>query len=274
MKTVAYALVALLLGLVLGSWSLKADLRNAKREIASLRTKLATRESGQGGLNGITSMLKIQEKTRPDPVRRRGQRPPAARPAVPPAETTTAVAAAVPTSAVSSVPEDRRTRHAHSHGATNLLQSLETASALWKTRADLARNSFVSTVATNEDQAAQFEVAMAAMNLRLSNSIRTWVDFVKKEGDMTPETGIRIMNDLSSSLVLAYGDLDRTMPPDWRQKAGSKFQVFDFINPEVAMPLAEVEGIFMAKEQGRHGAMDPEASADSDEDDEFSVTFP
>lgn len=273
MKTAAYALVALLLGLVLGSWSLKADLRNAKKEIASLKTKLATRESGPVGLNGITSMLKLQDNTRSEPVRHRGRPAPAAQPAVA-AETTTVVAAVSSTNVAPPVAENKRTRHTHPRGATNLVQSLETASALWKTRADLARNSFVSNVATSEDHAAQFEVAMAAMNLRLSNNIRTWVDFVKKEGDVTPETGIRIMNDLSSSLVLAYGDLDRTMPPDWRQKAGSKFQVFDFINPEVAMPLTEVEGIFMAKEKGHQGAMDPQASAGSDEDDEFSVTFP
>jgi hypothetical protein len=51
------------------------------------------------------------------------------------------------------------------------------------------------------------------------------------------------MNELSGIVVTTYDDLDRTLPEDWRDKAGEKFQVFDFINPEVAMPLADVEGI-------------------------------
>lgn len=273
MKAAAYVLIALIVGLILGSWSLKADLRNARTEIASLKMKLASRDSGQSGLGGITSMLKIQEKTRPDPVRRGSRPAPRARPAGAPADTNAAGAAVALTNTAPTVASNSVARHRHAHGATNLLQSLETASALWKTRADLARNSFVSTVTTTEEQAAQFEVTMAAMNIRLSNNIRTWVDFVKKEGTVTPETGIRIMNDLSSSLVLAYNDLDRTMPPDWRQKAGAKFQVFDFINPEVAMPLTEVETIFSAMD---HGDGPPAAVQPSgvDDDEEFSVTFP
>ena len=120
----------------------------------------------------------------------------------------------------------------------------ETAANLWKVRVDLARNSFVSNVATNDEQAIQFDVSMAAMNLRLSNSIRTWVDQIKADKNLTPEKSILMINDLSSTLVWAYKDLDRTQPAGWREKAGAKFQVLDFINPEVARPLVEAEGVF------------------------------
>ena len=121
---------------------------------------------------------------------------------------------------------------------------IETAANLWKVRVDLARNSFVSNVATNDEQAIQFDVSMAAMNLRLSNSIRTWVDQIKADKNLTPEKSILMINDLSSTLVWAYKDLDRTQPAGWREKAGPKFQVLDFINPEVARPLVEAEGVF------------------------------
>jgi hypothetical protein len=125
-----------------------------------------------------------------------------------------------------------------------LRKQLEAAANAWKVRSDIARAGVLSNTAASEDQSAQFDVAMAAMNVRLSNSVRTWVDYVKEQQSVTPETGIRMMNDLSSSVVLAYDDLDRTLQADWREKAGQKFQVLDFVNPEVVMPLTEVEDVF------------------------------
>jgi len=268
MKTAVCILIALLVGLVLGSLPIKADLRNARTEINDLKKKLATRDSGQSGLSGITSMLRIPEKAAPAP---RGRHRPAA-PFTASAPAASGAVATATSAASTNAAAPERAFHPHPD-STNLLQTLETASALWKARSDLARNSFVSNVATSSDQAAQFEVAMAAMNLRLSNSIRTWVDYVKQQKDVTPETGIRMMNDLSSTLVLTYNDLDRALPADWRQKAGPKFQVFDFINPDVALPLTEVEAAFRAKDRGPNAAAgDAEYNPDSHAD--FSVEFP
>jgi hypothetical protein len=95
------------------------------------------------------------------------------------------------------------------------------------------------------------------------------VDFAQQEKDITPETGIKIMNDLSSSLVLTYNDLDRTMPGGWRTNAGPKFQVFDFINPDVAKPLTEVEGLFKGRDHHREVAWD-----EDDEDEESTPSDP
>lgn len=257
MKTAVYVLLALLAGLVLGSLPVKADLRAARAEIADLKKKLSARDSGQSSLGGITSMLKLQEKTSPAPRSRRDFARATA--AVEPSASGAVVTASGDVPAQTPAPPRA---FQHRHDSTNLLQTLETASVLWKARADLARDSFNSNVATTGDQSAQFEVTMAAMNVRLSNSIRTWVDFVKQEKDVTPETGIRIMNDLSSTLVLAYNDLDRSMPADWRKKAGSKFQVFDFINPDVAMPLTEVEDVFKTTNPGPTERGRPEEHSD------------
>ena len=238
MKIVAWVIVALLAGMVLGTWSMKADLRKARKEIAALKKELEQKGGRQTGLEGITSMLKL-----PAPDRTR-QRAPTEAP--PPAEAigaTTSTPAAVSTSDWSGF--TNRPHHArHRHADTNSVRDqIQAAADVWKVRTDLARNSFVSNVTTSEDQAAQFEVAMVAMNLRLSNSIRTWVDYVKEAQTVTPETGVKIMSDLSATLVWAYNDLDRTMPPNWRAAAGPKFQVFDFIDPQVAMPLVDAEQI-------------------------------
>ena len=242
MKLITSIILALLAGLVIGTWSVKADLRRAQKEVADLKQQLSSRPDRRaGGLNGITSLLKIPDK----PAHAgRDEESPTGRVV----EASMTVGSSEPASNTVRLTFGNGTNagpwHRHGKDRGDLRRQLETASNAWKVRADLARAGFVSNVSTADDQTIQFDVTMAAMNLRLSNSVRTWVDYIKQQGNVAPETGIRIMNDLSSSLVLAYGDLDRTMPADWRDKAGPKFQVFDFINPDTVMPLTEVEDVF------------------------------
>jgi len=242
MKNAAFVLVALLAGLALGSWTGKADLRKARGEVADLKKQLSRRGAARaGGLDGITGMLKIPEAGE---AAGRPSHPAAAEP------TATAVVAATNPAAASATNADA---HPYFHpgpgdDSRSIRERIDVAVDLWKTRSALARNSFVSNVATTSDMSVQFDVAMQAMNLRLSNSIRTWVDAIKEEKEITPETGVRMMNELSGALVWAYNDMDRFMPQDWRAKSGAKFQVLDFVNPEVALPLTEVEGTLRRQE--------------------------
>lgn len=245
MKTAVTVLIALLAGLMLGSWSIKADLRKATGEIDTLKAQLAKKGGAHSGLNGITSMLNLPE-VKPEPARGRRRLP--VPPPVIPADSNAPASVATVTPVAST--------NAHS-----MQNQLEQAANLWKVRSDLARNSYIANVTTSEAQAMDFAVSMEAMNLRLSNSIRTWVDLIKTEKTLTPEKSILMINDLSATLVWAYKDLDRTQPPDWREKVGSKFQVFDFINPEVALPLVEAEGVFKRVDHSMEGD-DDEDSAD------------
>jgi hypothetical protein len=232
-KTLAYILIALLAGLVIGNSNMKADLRHAREEVDRLTKEVAKRGGGSAGLNGITSMLRLPETPRTErPESRRHHHP---------ANTNTVVETMSPVNATNAPVAATGTK---TNRSTSMSEQLQTAAELWKTRSDLARNNFVSNVTTSTDQVVQFDVAMAAMNLRLSNSIRTWVDSMKDAKEVSPEAGIKILNDLSGALVWAYKDLDQSMPADWRTQAGAKFAVFDFINPDVAMPLTEVEGKF------------------------------
>jgi hypothetical protein len=263
MKTAVYILMALLVGMVLGSLPIKGDLRGARSEIEELKKKLASRNTGSDSLTGINSILRIPAKTAPAQQRNAGRAHSRTHIATS-SDTDTESVETTGSLSVATAPESTS-----GPSATNLNQMLETASAVWKTRTDLARDSFVANVAATPDQVATFDVVMAAMNIRLSNSIRTWVDFAQQEKDITPETGIKIMNDLSSSLVLTYNDLDRTMPGGWRTNAGPKFQVFDFINPDVAKPLTEVEGLFKGRDHHREVAWD-----EDDEDEESTPSDP
>ena len=245
-RIVTTSVVALLLGLVIGNASTKADLRHAREEIEKLKKDLAGRGNSPTSLNSISTMLKLPEARN--------------RPAPPPKPEPAAVAAnPPPPSASNTVAASTNTPPRHQH--PSFRKQLETASDLWKTRVDIARNSFISNVATSDEQAVQFDVIMAAMNLRLSNSIASRVETLKQEKDISTETGLRLLNALSGDLVVAYEDLDRTMPAGWRKQAGGKFAVYDFINPDVVMPLAEAQESMERGRGDRAGRTDTGATS-------------
>lgn len=252
MKVVLCSLLALLLGLLLGGWGPKDDLRKANAEMEQLKKQLHGRKSSTG-LNSITSLLRIPENDTADKqahaikdaTRTAKNVNPTAKDA-----SNTAITVSIKATTTSDDEEQPVT------GQKTLQERLQTASDLWKVRADLARNGFVSNVTTSEVQSSQFDLVVADMNLRLANDVRGWVDTIKniQPTELTPETGIRMMNALSSDLVQTYDQLDATMPADWRQRAGEKFQVFDLIDPQVAMPLTEIEGLHFQPEHHAAGA--------------------
>jgi len=226
-KHVMFIVGALLFGLVLGNWSVQSDLRKARLDVADLKKQLAARGSNRpNGLQSITSMLRVPEparaKTTDAPKRPHrglfGHGPGAA-------DTGTEADATTPANAS---PEVMR-------------EQMKTAAELWKTRSALARNSFLGNLAATPEQTQAIDQAIASMNQQLGDKIKQWAAFLKLQPEVSPETGVRMMNDLSSTLVGSYDELDRTLAPDWRDKAGQEFQVFDFINPEVALPLTEVK---------------------------------
>ena len=233
MKQILLIVAGLAAGVILGSWVPKADLRTAREEIASLRRQVAEHTpKGASRLEGLRTILPIPEKGKRAPARA----VPKTRLLAPPATPPVASPASAPAAVTSAPP-------ARPHAPVDFKKHLQAASDAWRVRVELARSSFVSNVATNEQAATTFDTLMEAMNIRLADGVQRWVATIKAEESLAPETGIRMMNDLSGILVQGYNDLDRTMPPDWREKAGSSFQLVDFIDPDVALPLAEVEGL-------------------------------
>lgn len=237
MRIFLCSLLTLLTGMILGAWGPKADLRRANAEIEQLQKQAHSRK-GNTSLDGITAMLRIPENGAAKPSRHEVT---VSSHATIAASSNQAPVATVrfssrprpgPTDDDQSPPTDPQT----------LQERLRIASEVWKARADLARSGFVSNVTTSEVQSSQFDLVVADMNLRLGTAIREWVDTIKEQKDLTPETGIRMMSALSGELVQTYDQLDAAMPADWRQHAGDKFQVFDLIDPQVAMPLTEIEG--------------------------------
>lgn len=244
MKTAGWVIAALLMGMVLGSWGLKDDLRTARKQIADLQEQVRRGVKKQTRFDGIATMLNISQTQAPQPV------------AAGRGEVRVGFHGEVRTNSPDMGPPHGPWRPRRGQGTNELgrprsmREGIEQATALWKVRSDLARNSFVSEATSNESQVAHFDVLMVAMNMRLSNSIRTWVDYLKTEQEMTPESGVRMMNELSTPIVQAYADLDRDLP-DWRVKTDGQFNALDFVDPQLALPLTEVEDIVSSQSWDR-----------------------
>ncbi|MCS7049499.1 MAG: hypothetical protein NZ483_09440 [Verrucomicrobiae bacterium] len=219
MKTLAWIIIALLVGVILGHWTVRPELQKAQREIATLQEELKRRASRRDAMPDVSSLLRLPEppaapappKTLPAPEANQVISPPATEPG------------AAPT-------------------ARSPQEELQRAIDLWKTRSDMARGIFQSRVNASPVQMQMFDQIIASMNERLAEKIKEWADYWQEASDNEAEIaeiGLRMVHDLSGVVVEAYDELDRQFPSDWRDKAGEEFQLFDFINPEVALPLME-----------------------------------
>jgi len=116
------------------------------------------------------------------------------------------------------------------------------AAELWSARVEMARNSFISNLGLTPQQVALFDGVTAVMNAQLEERIGQWAEALKQKEEMSSEDGIRMMHELGTVLLKTYDEMDQVMPAGWRDKAGGDFQLVNFIDPAVALPLTEVEG--------------------------------
>lgn len=244
MKQALLVVVAVLAGMVLGGWGPRSDLRRAREEIEDLKRRGARGWTQGGEIQGVRQMLRLADD---GTVRTRAAERARGKPAAPRSGSGGGVAAApAATQAVA------RAASPTNDGAEAIWEGadIEEAAKFWNARAALARNSLVSNLKLDAARAEQFDTLVAAMNLRLETGISNWVQGVKARGEVTTEDGVRLMSELSSAVVLTYNELDRAMPSGWRKAAGDKFEVINFVDPAVAMPLMEVEGFMRGLGEG------------------------
>lgn len=218
MKHAIWIPFALLLGLVLGGWGPREDLKLARQEIELLRSR-EDRKS-ENPVRTVTDWVRIPPRTEP------AQPPPPETPSepAPEPETTPPSEPEIP----SVPPPDLRAR-------------IDEALELWKIRSEIARNTFVMRAKFGPEEAAQFDVLLAAMNLKLRSSIEQIAVGLRAGEDPTPETGLRAIHTLSGALASTYDEMDRTLPPGWRVAGDEPVDLVDFVDPSVAEPLIGLE---------------------------------
>lgn len=237
MRMAIAIVVALVIGFALGGFGPRADLRDAQAKLAEARKHAQPAGVKNTDLRGVKDLLRLPDDKA---VRERA----AAKRAVHGAGATSASGTVgLAAQGLSQTGEVARAATGAVRRA-QMTEELRKASDLWNTRAAMARNSFVSNVDLSAEQAAAFDTLVAAMNLRLETGINQWVATIRKQGTLTTEDSIRAMSNLSGALATTYDEMDRLMPKGWRGKTGEDFELVNFVDPAVAMPLVDVEGLF------------------------------
>lgn len=240
MKSLAWIPVALLLGLALGAWPAKNEVRTLREEAERLRKEAKARGVGAGTLGQLTQIMRI-------PDAGAAPKPRAGKPAP-----TNAVAAAEDDS--TNRPPRRRPPFAEMRPRPgddrSMRERIDAGMDAWRVRSDIARNTFIANTGLDAAQAAQFDVLTQAMNLRLKDQLAKFAEEAKNGKKITPESGARIINDLSGAVVMTYDEMDR-MLPDWRKEGAGRFDMADFIDPSVAEPLIDIEGEIRRAERER-----------------------
>lgn len=104
--------------------------------------------------------------------------------------------------------------------------------AIWSNQQAAARSSFISNTVLTASEAVRFDVLAAAMNVRLAARLDPVVEAYESGWRPTPEERTRLALDVSAILVATYDELDRNLPPDWREGAtNSYFSLTQFVDP-------------------------------------------
>jgi len=234
-KAYGWIPVALLAGLIVGSWGPGSDLRKARAELAELRKTQRGGRSPAARFDSVSSLLRI-----PDPSRR-----PAVETVASDAPATTSqtnlVTPELDVATVAGAGDEGAGTDAVRRRPTDLQERIDEATELWRIRSDIARNTFVANAQLNDEATTQFDVLVASMNVRLQDRLEHWAESIKSAEEMGPEIGVRMINDLTDVMVVTYEEMDRTMPGDWRDRSGGSVDLTDFIDPSVAKPLIGVE---------------------------------
>ncbi len=215
-----WAPAALVLGMIVGGYGPNRDLERTQAELEWVR------EHGQSRSERLSPLMQIVAPSAipADPVRD-GSEP-------------------VPGDDAEDRDADEIADYAESEpppAPPSLEERLETAREVWQVRSDIARNTFVSLAGLDREEANRFDVLMAAMNLRMRNEFEAASAQIAERETFTAEDVTRMVHQLTGALALTYDEMDRAMPPGWRESAGPELDLVDFIDPGVIEPMLEVE---------------------------------
>ena len=122
----------------------------------------------------------------------------------------------------------------------DLRARIDEAADLWRARVEIARTAASERLGLDGEKAQAFNDAVDAMNYKLRESMQLVADEIAATKAMTPELGVRLMGDLSTSLAETYDAIGACVGENLREEV-SNIQLVDFVDPSVAEPLIAVQ---------------------------------
>ncbi len=223
-----------LAGLLIGGVQPRSELRRLRKDLDTRKKVESAPASQDRQLASFLNMLPMAPSARD------------AQPARPSAGTNQAELAGAQadatTGTVAEAGTDKHWKDMTSEERTAAFKArMEQAAEVWRLRTEVARGTFASKTGFSEKEMTDFDVLMTSMNVRLEDLFVKTAEQLKAGEAFTPETGIRLMNGLTESMVLTYNEMDRKLPATWRQDAGTSFDLVTYVDPVVVAPLMEVQ---------------------------------
>ncbi|MBP5321611.1 MAG: hypothetical protein J6334_11550 [Kiritimatiellae bacterium] len=234
MKGFIWVPVACLIGLLIGGWGPREEVRSLKETLDEERRIHAARPTD--GFNSFAQMVNIPDTAR----RRRPRRDDRER-----NREETREGASVTTNASITVEAgpDAPPQHPPRRPmmrSQDLRARIDEAKALWQTRVDVARAQWISKLKLDGEAVDRFDEALNAMNNRLYDGMAAMAEQLAGEEEMTPEIGLRLANVLTGAMAETYEQIGALVPPELRGEV-SKMTMHDFIDPAVGEPLIAVQ---------------------------------
>jgi len=226
---------SVLLGLVAGSWAPKLELTKTRQELVELKKELGTRNKGSK-LSALGSIIKIPEKKsrrKPDNTKEEtnAQLPTSG-------SDTNLTDSAVSTNAIAEKRRERR-RHFPDPKSENYEENLEEAKELWATRVEIARSQWQTKLELNDEEVELFDQAISDMNDKLYLTMQAVAEELQTEQSMSTESGLRIMNAVTATMVETYDKIGEVVPSGKRSEV-ERIEMQDFIDPSAFDPLIDV----------------------------------
>ena len=234
MKGFIWVPVACLLGLIIGGWGPREEVRSLKGMLEEERKERSGMPTD--GFGSFARMVNI-----PDSARRR---PPRQKKPAEVKEPSGGGEPAVATNAsitVEAGPDAPPRPPRHRFRTEDLRARIDEAKALWETRVEVARAQWIERLKLEGEAVNRFDDALNAMNVRLYDGMKAMADQLANEEEMTPEIGLRFANAMTGAMAEAYDQIGELVPPELRGEV-STMTMHDFIDPAVAEPLIAVQG--------------------------------
>ena len=239
MKYLIFIPFAILLGLAAGSWAPKRELTQLRNEIQKLKQNLKT-NNRSGKLSMFGNIIKVPEKKSKRKSQHHDQTAESSHTTSAPAQSTgtninnVAVNTNTPASR-----RKRRKRQFPDPKSETYEADLEEAKELWETRVELARAQWLTKMNLNDEEIDLFDQAIADMNDKLYLTMQVTAEELQNADSMSAETGLRIMNSVTETLVETYDQIGNIVPADQRSEV-EKMEIPDFIDPASFEPLIDV----------------------------------
>ena len=210
-----------LLGLLIGAWQPRAQVAQLREELETANDLLKTDARKGSRRLDVSEMLGIEDVERAPSAARKSAGTNAA-----PSAAEEAIAEAAPES---------------TNDPARAGFDLDDAIDAWQVRVDLARTAFISNAKLDSTQIMLFDQTMDTMNLTIGETIDYFAANMDGAEQIHPEVGYRIIDAVMDTMVSTYDTIDQFAPEDWRRSAGENFDLINFIDPEVARPLVDLD---------------------------------